>query len=211
MGNPRDESDVWAAPDIIVLGRDEPTLPPGPDVGSSVRRGGLATRLRGLRRFVEPGLVVLCAGVALTVPYMMDERGSPTVQPATSPSSLASETAAVARSSGHRPRLLAAQTATPGERLTVLAYRNRRLCGVAEIRLDGAPVAHRLAKYVGPLGSDWMEIFVTMDVPRSAAPGRHEIELYGPKPGGSTGPICGDAREHQGKLAGRILTVHERV
>ncbi len=179
-----------------------------PDPTWAHRYGGeVAARLRGLRRFVEPGLVVLCASVALSVPHMMDGRGSPTVPPATSPSSPASR--GVRRvASGHRPRLLAAQTATPGERLTVLAYRNRRLCGVAEIRLDGAPVAHRLAKYVGPLGSDWMEIFITMDVPRSAAPGRHEIELYGPKRGGSPGPICGDSREHQGKLAGRILTVH---
>jgi hypothetical protein len=205
MRNLRDETNVRAEPDIIVLGPDEPGLPLGPDLHSSVQ-GGRAP-LRRLRRFVEPSLVALCAGIAFSVLYVMDQRGSPTTAPAASPSSPASAAAFTAWASAHRPRLLASETAKPGERLTVLAFRNRRLCGAAEIRLDGAPVVHRLAGYVGPLDSDWMEIFMTMDLPRSAAPGRHEIELYGPMRGGPRGPICGDSREHQGKLAGRIVTV----
>jgi hypothetical protein len=205
MRDLRDETNVRAEPDIIVLGPDESGLPPGPDVDSLVR-GGRAP-LRRLRRFVEPSLLVLCAGVVFSVLYVMDERGSPTTAPAASPSSPASAAASTAWASARRPQLLAPETAKPGERLTVLAFRNRRLCGAAELRLDGAPVVHRLARHVGPLDSDWMEIFMTLDLPRSAAPGRHEIELYGPMRGGPRGPICGDSREHQGRFAARIVTV----
>jgi hypothetical protein len=163
--------------------------------------------VRRLRRFVEPSLLILCAGIGFAVPYVMDERGSHSTAPAASPSSPASVAASTAWASAHRPRLRAPETANPGERLTVLAFRSRRLCGVAEIRLDGAAVVHRIARNVGPLDSDWMEIFMTLDLPRSAGPGPHEIELYGPMRGGPRGPICGDCREHQGKLAGRIVTV----
>jgi hypothetical protein len=205
MRSLRDETDVRAGPDIIVLGPDEPGSPPGPDVDSLVR-GGWALARR-LRRFIEPSVLILCVGVGLSVLYVMDERGSPAAAPAASPSSPTSGTASVAWASAHRPRLLAPETASPGERLMVLAFRNRRLCGPAEIRLDGAPVAHRLARNIGPLDADWMEIFMTVDLPRSAAPGPREIELYGPMRGGPTGPICGDSPEHQGKLAGRTITV----
>ena len=201
MRNLRDETDVRARPDIIVLGPDEPESPPGQDVDSSVRLGWAPARR--LRRFIEPSVLILCVGGALSVLYVMDDRGSP----AASPAAPTSGTASVARASAHRPRLLAPETAGPGERLTVLAFRNRRLCGPAEIRLDGAPVAHRLARNIGPLDAGWMEIFMTVDLPRSAAPGRHEIELYGPMRGGPAGPICGDSPEHQGKLAGRTITV----
>ena len=198
MRNLPQSTEARAEPDIIVLGRDEPGPPPRADAESS--------RPRRLRRYVEPSLWVLCAGVALTVVHLTGGGGPPAAEPGAKPSSSASAPTAVARQPAHRPRLLAASTAHPGERITVLAYRNRGFCGPAELRLDHAPIAHRRTGPVGRVG-DWEEFFMTMELPRSMAPGRHEIELYGPISGGPAGVFCGDVPEHHGKLAGRVVTV----
>jgi hypothetical protein len=127
--------------------------------------------------------------------------------PAASPAAVQPATV---RTSVAPPRLLAPQAASPGEQITVLAYRNRRLCGAAQLRLDGTPVSYRLAGYVGSPNPDRVEMFLTVEVPRSAKPGNHEIELYGPVPGGRNGPVCADVRERQAKLATTSITVASR-
>jgi hypothetical protein len=91
--------------------------------------------------------------------------------------------------------------------ITVLAHRNRRLCGAAELRFDGAPVMQRLNGYAGPADSGREDVFVLMRVPLSAAAGRHEVELYGPMQGGRGDSLCTDVPEHQGRLATTTLVV----
>jgi hypothetical protein len=154
-----------------------------------------------LRRLVEPALFVLGAGaILLAVQTTTDDGSSPAGSASAVPS--AAVTAPVAP-----PPLVAPVAAAPGERITVLGFRNGRLCGPAQLRFDGVPVAHRLAAYAGPLNLDHMQVFLTMRVPRSATPGSHEIHLYGPLPGGRRGPVCANIREHQGELATTAITV----
>ena len=87
----------------------------------------------------------------------------------------------------------------------MLAFRNRRLCGLAELRFDGRPVAHRLASYVGgPANAGWMELFLTMDVPLSAAPGPHTLQLYGPVLGGRR-KRCARTSRHQGQRSATLV------
>jgi hypothetical protein len=105
-----------------------------------------------------------------------------------------------------RARLVVPQYARPGERLTVLAYRNRRLCGPAQLRFDSAAIPQRVITDIGPVNADWTELFMSIDLPRSATPGPHRIQLYGPKPGGR-GPTCTDLPEHQGEVARTIITI----
>jgi hypothetical protein len=204
-----DLADVRVEPDIILLGPEEPVLALGPDDGPSTRRGGPAAGLRRLRRFVEPGLLVVGAGVMLLAVQLADGRGSPVAGPAASVSPSVGPSA-VGRDSHAHPRLVVPQAATPGEWIPVLAYRNHRLCGATELHFDGAPVAHRQARYVGPANPGRMEMFLTMEVPLSATPGSHKVELYGPMPGGRSGPVCADVPEHQGKLATTTIAVGSR-
>jgi hypothetical protein len=77
-----------------------------------------------------------------------------------------------------RPRLVAPHAVSAGESIPVLAYRYRGRCGATELRLDGAPVAHRLARYAGSADTRWMEVFLILDVPAGAAVGRHELGLF---------------------------------
>ena len=208
MENVRNHADVRVEPDVILIGPEESGVSPAAPDGSPARGAGSAVRLRELRRFVEPGLLVVCAGaVLLAVQVTTRGHGASVTRPAIASS--ATPSAAPPTAEGP-PRLLAPQTASPGERITVLAYRNPRLCGSAQLRFDGAPVKHRLASYVGPQHPDRMEMFLTMQVPGSVTPGSHTIELYGPMPGGSTGPICADVREHQARLATTTITVGPR-
>jgi hypothetical protein len=188
------ESRIELDRDQITFGRERP--PP------------TTTVTNRLRRFLEPGLLVAAIGVIVLAAHAIGNDGAPaagraTGGPPTSQVAPGAEATSTARS---HLRLVAPQTATPGERLTVLTYRNRRLCGPTELRFDGAPAVQQLVRYAGRLDPDYAETFVTLDVPRNAKPGRHVIDLYGPRPGGR-GPICGDVPEHQGLLATATITV----
>jgi hypothetical protein len=162
---------------------------------------------RRFRRFLEPVLFAAAACIVLLATHTSGGEQSPAARraPPASPSQSPrlDETLSTSRA---QLLLIAAQTAVPGERITVLAYRNRRLCGAAELRFDGVPAAQQLVRYAGRLDPDYAEMFLTMDVPKSAKPGRHMIELYGPRPGGR-GPICGDVPEHQGWFATTTISV----
>jgi hypothetical protein len=151
-----------------------------------------ARRVR-LRRAAEPILLVLCVGAVLAV---QDH------EPATPGSAGSSAPAAL-------PRLIAPAEAAAGQRITVSAFRNRRLCGATELRFDGAPITHRPAGYADPARLDRAEMFLTAWVPRSAKPGNHEITLYGPAPGGGSAPVCAEVREHQERLATTRILVHD--
>ena len=178
MGHVTEASDIRVEPDILQWG------PNG--------RGGPAPSR--LRKLLGPGLFMAGAGAALLA---VQFAGGP-VPPGTAP---------VVPAAVAPPRLSAPQTAKSGERITVLGFRDGRLCGPAELRFDGTPVAHRLAAFVGPLGLDHQQFFLTMEVPRSAAPGRHEIALYGPAPSGPGGRTCTAVSERQAELAAVSVVV----
>lgn len=181
-------------PDVITFGGD-----PEPRSTSPTRRR--------LRRLAEKATLVAATGAILLAVHTTSGDRSPDAQPARPASPTPS-----AQTPNGPPippvplQLVVPETAAPGERLTVLAYRNRRLCGGAELRFDGAPTTHELLRYAGPANQDHAQMFMAMEVPRSAKPGSHEIDLYGPMPGGS-GPICGDVSEHQGRIATTTISV----
>jgi hypothetical protein len=91
--------------------------------------------------------------------------------------------------------------------ITVLAHRNRRLCGAAELRFDGAPVVQRIGGYVGPADSGRADVFVLMTVPPSATAGRHKVDLYGPMKCGNGHGLRTDVPEHSRRLATTTLVV----
>jgi hypothetical protein len=200
MRNDTDPTDVRVEPDVIQLGPEDSMESLNRGTGSVARSAERAARLR---RFVEPGLSVAGAGLML----LAVQATGGVAPPAASPAPVGP---AAVRTSAGPSRLLAPQAAVPGDRITVLAYRDRRLCGAAELRLDGAPVSYRLAGYVGSPNPGRMEMFLSVVVPRSATPGNHEIELYGPVPGGRSGPLCADVPEHQARLATTSITVGSR-
>ena len=104
------------------------------------------------------------------------------------------------------PRMIAPQTASPGEQITVLVYAYRGRCGPTELRLDNLPVKHRLNRYLGSPNPDRIEMFMILDVPTGAFPGRHEIQLYGPDTG-QTGTRCGTNPTDRTLLATLAITL----
>jgi hypothetical protein len=189
------QSGTEAAADQITLGPD--------------RLQHTTTRTRDrLRRLLEPALIIASTGVILLAVHATGGEDPPAAAPPTAPSPSQVARAEVAAPRHADLRLVAPQTAAPGERITVLAYRNRRLCGPAELRLDSKPVPHQLLAYAGTPNPDYAEMFMMIDVPRSAHPGNHVIELYGPRQGGPAGPLCGDVREHQARLASTTITIN---
>jgi hypothetical protein len=103
-------------------------------------------------------------------------------------------------------RLLAPATAAAGERVPVLAFRNPKLCGPTELRFDNAAVDQRIIRYAAPDSHTYPQIFMSMDVPRSAKPGTHEIELLGPVPS-THGAMCADVPERQGRIATTTISI----
>ncbi len=198
MTNSADSPDRGTEPDIIELG---PIDAVAPTDGS---RATHTTGSRRLRRLVEPGVLAVLAGAMLLTGQFTAGHGPPAAEPGATPSGRPTVDRAAPEAP---PRLLVPRTASPGERITVLAFRNARLCGPVELRLDGVPIPHRTAHLLGPADPYRVELLVTVQVPRSARPGRHRIDLYGPVPGSGRGPICADVPEHQAKVATAVITV----
>ena len=199
----------------IELDRDENTCGRRPPRSTTLTR-------RRLRRLVEPGLLVAAIGMILLAVHTTGGDGSPAAGRVDGRTMVAPSQPARATEGAPSPRaqlrLVAPQNAVPGERLTVLAYyRNRLLCGPTQLRFDGKPTAHKLLRYAGPPNPDYAEMFMVMDVPQSAKPGSHVIELHGPRQGAAqvladpqflaAGPICGDFREHQARLATTTISI----
>jgi hypothetical protein len=134
--------------------------------------------------------VVLLAGYLATG----DDR-----QPIAPPQASAPPTGFVAPSAG-----------IAGQRITVLAFRDTRLCGPAELRFHGAPIARRPAGDVSPPDLHDQRVFLSVTIPPSATPGNHQIDLYGPIPGGHHYALCADIPEHQGHFATATVLVRAR-
>jgi hypothetical protein len=104
-----------------------------------------------------------------------------------------------------QPRLIAPAIAAPGEWIVVLAFKNAGLCGQAELRFDGSPLHHRLTGNAGSRLPNWVEMFLAVQVPRSATTGMHTVDLYG-----SAANLCNEVGKHQAKLATTTIIVGPR-
>jgi hypothetical protein len=151
-----------------------------------------------LRRLAQPALLAAGATAVLLAAPIID--GQEPAAPPTAPPTPVPAAAALSP-------LVAPDDVAPGEQIVVLAQRNPRLCGPAELRFDGAPLRHRLAWNTAPPHADRGEVFLRLQVPSSAAPGDHRLDLFGPVPGGSGTPTCTDVRERQARLATVTITV----
>jgi hypothetical protein len=148
------------------------------------------------------------AAAAILVAYTLGGGKPPAVRPESAPPAPAAQPgqARLDTTSRLNAQLNAPATATAGEPLTVLAYRNPKLCGPAELRFDGAPVPHKAIRYPGLDDLFHPQIFLSMDVPNSARAGIHHIELRGPVRS-TRGTICGDVPEHQATIATTAISV----
>ena len=77
-------------------------------------------------------------------------------------------------------RFVTPATASAGEWIPVLAYRHHGRKGPLEIRFDQKPITFRLTRYAAFTTPHMTELFLTVGVPVTAAPGRHEIQLHEP-------------------------------
>jgi hypothetical protein len=164
------------------------------------------------RRLLRPSMrqttttAALTAIAALLVGYAI---GAGPLAPS-HPPAVAAPLAAVSDQQQGRPaRLLVPATADAGERVPVLAFRNPKLCGPAELRFDGTAVEQQIIPYAARDSYTHPQIFMSMDVPRSAKPGIHEIELLGPVPT-THGTICADIPERQGRIASTTIWIDAR-
>ena len=164
------------------------------------------SRYRPTRKTIATtALTATAAGVLAFAFVTGDTRPGVTGQPQPAPNTAAA--------SDHRLRYAAQfitpEAAAPGERVAVLANRNVTLCGPAELRFDGAAVPHRLTRYAA--GQDRRsnpQFFMWMDVPRSARPGTHHIDLFGPVRA-YRGSICTDVPERQARIATATITIEK--
>ena len=190
-----DRVDDYGGPEIIVWGPDDDaTSPRAPDRSRVAQRH---PALRQLRRFAEPALLVAGIFVAIMAMQIDDDR---TARERVEPSSAAP--AAAAQAPQVQLRLIAPATATPGQRIVVLAFKNADPCAQAELRFDGTPVQHRLTGIAGSPLPYRVEMFLDMQVPRSATVGMHTLDLYD-----STDSTCAHVGDQQAKLATTIIVV----
>jgi hypothetical protein len=202
----------WQVPTVVVTTSSQDNQPrtgPDPDeitLGPDRPLRTTTFARRRLGRFVEPALFVAFTGVVLVAVHVSGGDGVPAVAPPTAPPPAASAEMGASPRADHL--LVAPQTAVRGERITVVAYRTRRLCGPPELRFDGKPTVYELRAYAGRPSFDYVEMLMTMNVPRSARPGSHMIELYGREQGGPAGALCGDVREHQARLATTTISIN---
>ncbi|MEV6491310.1 hypothetical protein AB0M20_22245 [Actinoplanes sp. NPDC051633] len=103
-------------------------------------------------------------------------------------------------------RLIVPETAVAGESLPVLAFRNSKLCGPAELRFDGAAIATSSVRLTAPNTHTYQELFMTIVVPLTARAGTHHLDLIGPVPA-AHGQFCGDVPERQGTVASASMTI----
>jgi hypothetical protein len=160
-----------------------------------------------LRRLIEPGFLVIVGAVVLVAAQLTTSRNDPDTGRAAPPTHGASVAYTVGPAKATHPRLIVPRTASAGEQVPVLAYRYRGPCGPVTLMFDDTPVVHRLTRYAGSPDPAWIEMFLTLDVPKSATPGPHEIALYGQPSGGVGESTCGNGAERRQQLATTTITL----
>jgi hypothetical protein len=189
-----DRVDDYGEPEIIVWGPDEDaTSPRTPDRSRVAQR---PPALRQLRRFAQPALLVAGIFVAIMAMQIDDRTARERVEPSSA------GPAAAAQAPQVQLRLIAPATATPGQRIVVLAFKHADPCAQAELRFDGTPVQHRLTGIAGSPLPYRIEMFLNMQVPRSATVGMHTLDLYD-----STDSTCAHVGDQPAKLATTIIVV----
>jgi hypothetical protein len=161
----------------------------------------------GTHRRIAGGLILTMALAGALVATHNSGRVNPS---ATQPAGQASPPTT------HRPEalasapLLAPTVARPGAPIYLIGTRRSGMCGTEELRFDGRHAGHRELAIVTGANNTTQLIVMTMAVPATARPGRHEITLYGPLPA-THGPICGDRPEHQGRIANQYIRIIDPV
>lgn len=150
---------------------------------------------RGLRSRILSAVTFLVAVLLIAYATVADPRPA---------SRTPSETALPAAAAPEpMPRLVVPASVAAGSTLVLLAYRDAGLCGPTEVRLDGARLE---ISAIGGVASS-SRSFVSLRIPAHTSAGSHRIELYGPMRAAG-GALCGDAPEHQARIATATITVH---
>ena len=169
-------------------------------------------RIRRLwRRIAEPLLLLAAVATVFGVTKLADERdqSASAAAPVPSASQSSSHPAATQPTTAVTPRrpspaaspqLVVPATARAGEQITIVAYRDDRLCGPTALRFDGTQIPYQVLATTRPATADWVELFLTMQIPSVVGLGRHRLELFGPVPGGQDRLVCGAEPEHQDRL-----------
>jgi hypothetical protein len=181
-----------AQPPDIVFELDDHE--PGHDDIISAGPAGHPQWTRWSGRLMTPVLLLVVAGVAVAFlgPIVGREPGGgPSTAPATS------DPLQLTRASSG-PGLLAPPVGRPGQQITVVGFRDINLCGPSELRFDDAPVIQRVDATARPRTPELLAVFIVMQVPSTASPGAHRIQLWGPAHGGRR--TCGDVPAHQAQL-----------
>ena len=196
----RGADDVTGNPDILEIGARH-----APNDAPHTHRRWLTTHGR-LRTAAESALLVTLAAAALAA----NGTSHPTLHTAT-PTPPAPQAATHPQAQAlATPPLVAPTKATPGEHLYVAATRRPGMCGVEEFRFDNRQLAYQVLTVAYLPNSATVRI-MTMTVPATARPGRHEITLYGPMPSTRSGPICADKPEHHGRVTTAPITITTRA
>jgi hypothetical protein len=180
-------------PDVISLGADAFTSSRPP-------------RFR-LRRLIEVVLLALGLGVVLLASRYVDHFAA--APPRTAPGAARDIAKPSISAASDSPLIVAGTFARPGGWLIVSAHRDPRFCGPAEVRLDGHPTENRRVGEV-PTPADPGRLFLWVQIPSTTTAGTHELELFGPLPGGPAHSLCADTPEHQGLLGRAPITVIRR-
>jgi hypothetical protein len=145
-------------------------------------------------RLMTPVLLLVVAGVAFAFRGPV-AGGEPDAGPPTAPAT--SDPGQMIRTSSG-PGLMAPPVGRPGQHITVVGFRDINLCGPSEVRFDDEAVSQRVDATARPRTPELLAVFIVMQVPSTATPGTHRIQLWGPAHGGRR--TCGDVPSHQAQL-----------
>jgi hypothetical protein len=179
--------------------------PVGPEETLETGRGDRPQWMVWAGRLITPVLLLALAGAGLALGGRA-LIGNPDTQPSPSPSTIRpaqippATNQAWATRPPYGPGLLAPPTGRPGQSITVVGFRDLELCGPTELLFDSAQVPQRVDATARPLAPGLLAVFIVMQVPETAGPGPHRIELWGPTHGGRR--VCGDVPVHQDILDG---------
>jgi hypothetical protein len=149
-----------------------------------------------LRSLAKALLIVVVAGAALVA-----MRPSPSPSHDSGGGAIAAPTTQRAgiAAADPSPRYDLEGTARAGESITLVEYRDSRFCGASEIRFDDVTIGHRINAVGVPSESGSVQVFISIDIPSTATPGTHHLQMYGLV--SSRGFFCGEPPERQQELA----------
>jgi hypothetical protein len=172
-----------------------------------------ASGRRRWRRVAEPLVLLAAAATFFAIMRFAENRDAPAADeprsavvsaPATSARPDVGPSTTLVNAQGSHvpsPRFVVPATARRGDQITIVGYRESRLCGPTELHFDGRPIPHQIRARATPTSEGWVELYLTVTIPSVTSLGTHGLELFGPAAGGNAGALCGDVPEHQDRLA----------